>query len=141
MDSNCVLCTGEGGRKVFGDARCRVVVADEPFAGFCRVVWNEHVTEMTDLPPNERDHLMNIVFEVETALRALLSPRKMNLASLGNQVPHLHWHVVPRFADDSHYPHPVWAAPVRDAASRTLPDDFAETLGIRLTAAIAGKRP
>jgi diadenosine tetraphosphate (Ap4A) HIT family hydrolase len=38
---------------------------------------------------------------------------KMNLASLGNQTPHVHWHVVPRFRDDRHFPGPIWATPKR----------------------------
>ena len=46
----------------------------------------------------------------ERVLRAELAPDKINLATLGNQVPHLHWHVIPRFADDAHFPDPVWAA-------------------------------
>ena len=103
MDSTCVLCSGDGGLKVYDDGRCRVVIADEPFAGFCRVIWNAHVREMTDLAPADREQLMRIVFRVEAALRALLEPHKINLASLGNLVPHLHWHVVPRFTDDSHF--------------------------------------
>jgi diadenosine tetraphosphate (Ap4A) HIT family hydrolase len=40
----------------------------------------------------------------------------MNLASLGNMTPHVHWHVIPRFEDDRHYPGPIWAAPKRAAA-------------------------
>jgi len=43
-------------------------------------------------------------------------PHKVNLASLGNVVPHVHWHVIPRFLDDRHYPDPVWTAPRRDSA-------------------------
>jgi diadenosine tetraphosphate (Ap4A) HIT family hydrolase len=35
------------------------------------------------------------------------------VASLGNVVPHLHWHVIPRYADDAHFPAPVWATAVR----------------------------
>jgi diadenosine tetraphosphate (Ap4A) HIT family hydrolase len=132
MDSNCVFCTSDGGRKVFGDERCRVVIADEPFAGFCRVIWNAHVAEMTDLPATDRSHLMGIVFAVEAALRSLLDPHKMNLASLGNQVPHLHWHVVPRFADDSHFPRPVWDRAQRAANPRPLAEDFAERLAARI---------
>lgn len=50
---------------------------------------------MTDLPPGRRASLMNVVWAVEAAQRELLRPRKINLASLGNQVPHLHWHVIP----------------------------------------------
>jgi diadenosine tetraphosphate (Ap4A) HIT family hydrolase len=44
-----------------------------------------------------------------------MRPDKMNLASLGNMTPNVHWHVVPRFRDDQHYPTPVWAAPQREA--------------------------
>jgi diadenosine tetraphosphate (Ap4A) HIT family hydrolase len=138
MEAACIFCTGDGGLKVFGDACCRVVIADEPFAGFCRVIWNVHVTEMTDLPPSDRAHLMDLVFAVETALRELLAPCKMNLASLGNQVPHLHWHLIPRFADDSHFPRPVWAAPLRRVDPHSLPPDFAGQLGARIAAAIGG---
>ena len=67
---------------MYDDGRCRVVIADEPFAGFCRVIWNAHVREMTDLALADREHLMRIVFRVEAALRALLEPHKINLASL-----------------------------------------------------------
>jgi len=131
----CVYCQSAGGRIVFEDARLRVVVADEPFTGFCRVIWKAHVREMTDLAPNDRMHLMNIVFAVESALRALLAPRKMNVASLGNLVPHVHWHVVPRFADDSHFPQPVWGPRQRDGAARALPPDFEALLAARIAAA------
>jgi diadenosine tetraphosphate (Ap4A) HIT family hydrolase len=122
---------------VFRDAFCRVVVADEPFPGFCRVVWNAHVREMTDLPPADRHRLMDVVFAVESALIDMLSPVKVNLASLGNLVPHLHWHVVPRFADDSHFPQPVWAAAQRPAPLRAVPPEFASALGARLAVALA----
>jgi diadenosine tetraphosphate (Ap4A) HIT family hydrolase len=113
-----------------------VVVADEPFAGFCRVIWSAHVREMTDLAATDRSHLMDVVFAVEAALREMLAPDKMNLASLGNQMPHLHWHVIPRFRDDSHFPRPVWDAAQREAAARALPADFYATLAARIGAAL-----
>jgi diadenosine tetraphosphate (Ap4A) HIT family hydrolase len=134
-EPGCVLCETAGGRVVFEDARLRVVVADEPFAGFCRVIWKAHVREMTDLATADRMYLMNIVFAVESALRSLLAPLKMNVASLGNQVPHVHWHVIPRFDDDSHFPQPVWAVRQRDGAVRTLPPDFDRSLVARIAAA------
>jgi len=136
MATDCVYCDGEGGRTVWRDARCRVVLADEPFTGFCRVIWNAHVREMTDLAVPDRDHLMGVVWAVEGALRARLSPDKMNLASLGNAVPHMHWHVIPRFAGDSHFPQPVWGPRQRDAAPRALPPDFAAALAADLVAAL-----
>ena len=134
MTTGCVFCDGEGGKALWRDARCRVVLTTEPFAGFCRVIWNEHVREMTDLSAPNRAHLMHVVYAVESALRARLTPAKMNIASLGNQTPHLHWHVIPRFADDSHFPHPVWAMPQRASATRSLPDDFVTSLSGDLAA-------
>ena len=119
------------------DARCRVVLTDEPFAGFCRVILNAHVREMTDLAATDRQHLLDAVWAVEAALRRRLAPDKMNVASLGNVTPHVHWHVIPRFADDSHFPQPVWGTPQRAAAVRALPADFAADLAADLAAALA----
>ncbi|MDR0251043.1 MAG: HIT family protein [Burkholderiales bacterium] len=126
--SDCPFCLGDGGHVVYRDARCRVVLADEPFPGFCRVIWNEHIAELTDLSPADRHHCMAAVMAAETALRTLLTPDKINLASLGNLTPHLHWHVIPRFADDSHFPQPVWGIRQRPGVIRMLPPHFAESL-------------
>ena len=110
----CELCSRTGGELLWRDELCRVIHVSEPgYPGFCRVVWQTHVKEMTDLSDHHRLHLMEVVFAVESVLRELLGPMKINLASLGNLVPHLHWHVVPRFADDPHFPQPIWAAPQR----------------------------
>jgi len=106
------------------DEFCRIVLVTDPdYPGFCRVVLERHVKEMTDLAPAERARLMNAVFATEVVLRELLLPRKVNLASLGNAVPHLHWHVIPRHGDDRHFPKPIWAEPSRaHAASRAAPN-------------------
>jgi diadenosine tetraphosphate (Ap4A) HIT family hydrolase len=90
------------------------LVDDPEYAGFCRVIWQQHVKEMTDLSEPDRAHFMAVVFSVEQHLRELMHPEKINLASLGNQVPHLHWHVIPRFTDDAHFPDPIWAARRRE---------------------------
>jgi diadenosine tetraphosphate (Ap4A) HIT family hydrolase len=63
---------------------------------------------------------MAVVFATEEILRETLQPAKINLASLGNQVPHLHWHIIPRFTDDAHFPDPVWAARKRSARAATM---------------------
>lgn len=109
----CELCEGAGGVTIFRNGKWRVVrvegVEGEAFPGFCRVIWNEHVRELTDLSPDDRTEFMNAVFNVEATLRSRLSPHKMNVASLGNLTPHLHWHVIPRFADDPAFPKPIWA--------------------------------
>ena len=100
---------------VWQGTHLRVIRADEAgFPAFYRVVWQGHVAEFSDLSSAERQHCMDAVVVVESALREFLQPTKINLAALGNVVPHLHWHVIARFEGDSHFPAPVWAAAVRD---------------------------
>ncbi len=114
--SSCPLCHPVKETVLWQDDRCRVILADDPdYPGFCRVIWGEHAKEMTDLTEPERARLMALVYATEEVLREVLHPDKINLAALGNQVPHLHWHVIPRFADDAHFPDPVWAVRKRDA--------------------------
>jgi len=107
----CVLCDENGGDVLWKNALVRVVLAtDEPaWPGFCRVIWHAHVAEFSDLESGDRHYLMQAVCAVERAVRRVMQPDKINLASLGNQVPHLHWHVIPRFANDGQFPLPVWA--------------------------------
>lgn len=134
---NCELCKQPGGELLWQDDRCRIVLVDEPgYCGFCRVIWKAHVKEMTDLAATERAHLLALVFEVEAALRELLQPQKINLASLGNLTPHLHWHVIPRFVDDPHFPLPIWGVQQRET-HRKNPQDFRATLAAKLASRLA----
>ncbi len=126
--AGCELCEQEGGIPVFRNDALRVIRAqDTDHPAFYRVIWNAHVAEWTDLPPPDRSLIMQAVAKVETVLREHLKPTKVNLASLGNVVPHLHWHVIARFDWDARWPAPVWAPKQRevdDATSRlalTLP--------------------
>jgi diadenosine tetraphosphate (Ap4A) HIT family hydrolase len=129
---SCPLCATAGGTLLWQDDFCRVVRADEPdHPGFLRVILNAHVKEMTDLPADDQAALMRVVLAAEAALREVMAPDKINLASLGNLVPHLHWHVIPRFTDDPHFPNPVWGARQRDTPHAAPPD-----LDARLTAAL-----
>ena len=119
--SECPLCSAQSENVLWRDDQLRVIlVDDESYGGFCRVILHRHVKEMTDLAPTERTHMLRAVFAVEQALRDLLRPHKINLASLGNQVPHLHWHVIPRFVDDTHFPDPIWAAARRSTPARAV---------------------
>jgi len=127
----CHFCENAGGEVLWEDDRCRVVWAYEPdYPALCRVIWDRHVSEMADLGAADREHIMRAVFATEHALITLLKPDKMNLASLGNQVPHVHWHVIPRFRDDPHFPNPIWGQKVR-ATPRPLEAEFAA--GMRRT--------
>jgi diadenosine tetraphosphate (Ap4A) HIT family hydrolase len=119
IESPCELCDSPGGDPLWQNGFCRIVLIDDPdYPGFCRVILGRHVKEMTDLAPLERTILMDAVFATEAALRELIRPDKVNLASLGNTTPHLHWHVIPRFRGDRHFPRPIWAEASRGSAAR-----------------------
>lgn len=120
------MCADPGGDLLWEDALCRVVRVTDPtataFPGYCRVVWQQHVAEMSDLAPDDARHVLDILLATERAVRRTVRPDKINLASLGNVVPHLHWHVIPRWTDDSHFPSPIWAGAQRAVISRHAPD-------------------
>lgn len=121
MKSNCELCNSDGGDLLFRDKDLRVVlIADPDYPGFVRVIWHSHIAEMSDLTLAERARLMAVVNAVELAQREVLGPAKINIAAFGNMVPHLHWHVIPRFTDDAHFPQPVWGVRQREPLAADL---------------------
>jgi diadenosine tetraphosphate (Ap4A) HIT family hydrolase len=110
MDATCPLCDTLGGSLVFQGEKFRVIRAEEAgFAAFYRLVWTAHRVEFSDLSSDDQLLCMQAVAVVEKALIEVLHPTKINLAALGNMVPHLHWHIIARFDWDSHFPAPVWA--------------------------------
>ena len=112
--AGCELCESTGGELLHQAAQFRVVLIDDDnYPGYCRVIWQDHVKEVTDLPELDRMLLMDVLWQVELVVREVMQPEKINLASFGNMVPHLHWHVIPRYSDDVHFPQPVWGQPQR----------------------------
>ena len=136
--SGCELCD-LAVQPIYRDDKLSVILVDDVnYPGFCRVIWNDHVKEMSDLSPPDRMLVNDAVWHVELALREVMAPGKVNVASLGNMTPHLHWHVIPRYADDAHFPNPVWTASVRTtdepmlAARRALLPKLAADIGRRM---------
>jgi diadenosine tetraphosphate (Ap4A) HIT family hydrolase len=119
--TDCPLCATDGGLLLLKTPLWRLVrVTDTPaHPAFYRVILSRHGAEMSELSRDERVALMEAVNTVETVMRQVLRPTKINLASLGNVVPHLHWHVIARFADDAQWPAPIWASAVRERDTRT----------------------
>ncbi|ROV57278.1 HIT family protein [Neisseria chenwenguii] len=124
---SCPVCRAENEEILLQTPNLRVIaVHNEAGApAFCRVIWQAHVTEMTDLPSESRAELMDMVYRVEAAMRKVFRPAKINLASLGNVVPHLHWHVIARFENDANFPAPIWVPAVR-SHEMTLPENWPE---------------
>ena len=133
----CELCALSVPTVVANDKFAVILVDDASYPGFARVIWKEHVREMSDLADEDRLLLNDAVWKLELAVREVMEPLKVNVASLGNVVPHLHWHVIPRYADDAHFPAPVWAQAARTteaavlAARRALLPQLADAIARR----------
>lgn len=138
--ADCVLCREAGGLPVWQGAQLRVIRAqEEGFPAFYRVIWTAHAAELSDLSEVDRNTCMAVVAAVERVLRTQLQPTKINLAALGNMVPHLHWHVIARHDWDSHFPAPVWANPLRarDLAREAQLQDALATCDAAIAQALA----
>ena len=95
---------------------------DQFFPGWCILLLKRHATELWQLAPAERATLMDEVTRVAQALAVVFDAVKMNYELLGNQVPHIHWHLVPRRADDPSPRMPAWTVahePKRLSAAET----------------------
>ena len=63
---------------------------------------------------------MALVFAVEGAMHYVMHPDKVNIAALGNMVPHIHWHVIPRFKDDAFFPGSAWSKKTQETKEAVL---------------------
>jgi len=82
--------------------------ADQFFPGWTLLVLSRHATELWELERGERHALIDAVADLARALADAYDARKMNYELLGNELPHIHWHLVPRRADDPAPRRPVW---------------------------------
>ncbi len=143
MMASCALCDPTSEDVLWQDDFCRVVLLnDVDYPAYCRVELLAHIKEMTDLPPADRARTMKVVFAVEAALREIIQPDKINLASLGNKTPHMHWHVIPRFESDKHFPNSHWGEAVRDSQvlplSNSVRDQLQRVVAERVECALEG---
>lgn len=121
--ADCPLCVGDGARLIWMGAFWRLVAVDDPsYPGYVRLILNRHCTELTMISKVEQEQLFKLLLAIEKLMRETLAPDKVNIASLGNQVPHLHWHIIARFSDDPCFPDSIWSAPHRDYSAAANPD-------------------
>jgi diadenosine tetraphosphate (Ap4A) HIT family hydrolase len=107
--STCVLCNQDGGEIICHNDLFRIIwVEDKNYPGFVRLILNKHSKEMSELDENIATTIFKALLKIEKIIIELYHPDKINLASLGNVVPHLHWHIIPRYKNDRHFPNPIW---------------------------------
>lgn len=99
------------------------LAANQFSPGYCVFISHRHVREPYDLPAAERAAFFADMMRVAEALERIYQPTKMNFQLLGNAVPHLHCHLIPRYYGD-----PAPGRPLDlNLHSRTLtPADYAE---------------
>lgn len=118
---DCVLCHPQKENVVWKNKQLRVIQVDDPlFPGYFRVIWNKHIAEMSDLTDDERQLLEKVLLTVEKVVREQMQPDKINWAQFGNMVPHLHWHIIARYRDDSHFPESIWGLKQREVAEEKV---------------------
>ncbi len=106
----CVFCEEVGGRLLQHHEDFRVVAIDDiELPGCARVVWNHHVAELSELNETQRLLLMQALHETDLRIRTLHKPHKINIASFGNKVPHLHFHFIARWKTDPWWPESTWS--------------------------------
>jgi diadenosine tetraphosphate (Ap4A) HIT family hydrolase len=106
----CTKWENEPDLRIVEMERCYVLLnRDQFFPGYTFVVAKEHVTEIFHLDRESRMAVMEEVTAIASALYMLFKPDKINYELLGNMVPHMHWHLVPRFRNDQLWPRPIWA--------------------------------
>lgn len=126
-DAGCVMCDkyGAGGPLLVAELETAraFLHEDQFFPGYVLLVLRRHATELYELEVGERRAHLEEVSRVAQALARAFRPVKMNYELLGNQVPHIHWHLVPRLPTDPDLRAPIWRvdhqpAPLPPAAAR-----------------------
>ncbi|MEK9771566.1 MAG: HIT family protein [Nitrosomonadales bacterium] len=124
---SCALCQDSSYPILWNNTQFRIIlVNDQGLKGYCRLETIKHIKEISDLSETDFSQLFNILKIVEKALILVFRPEKINLASLGNQTPHLHWHIIPRFLNDSFYPNSIWGKKNRNFNQMTTKEEISK---------------
>lgn len=106
-----------------------LVVGDhQTYPGYCVLLAKEHVRELHDLPEGKSQALYGELMQASQAIAKAYKPWKLNHASYGNMVPHIHWHIFPRYDSDPHKLDPVWLH-MQDFAKNKTPPTLALDVG------------
>jgi diadenosine tetraphosphate (Ap4A) HIT family hydrolase len=114
-----------------------VFLADEQvYRGYCLIILHEHADHLDEVPIERQVQLWEDIARVASALKKELAPVRLNYACLGNFLTHVHWHVIPRYADDPEPLHPIWVRPLAERRL-SLPDGERRALIAELKRALA----
>jgi diadenosine tetraphosphate (Ap4A) HIT family hydrolase len=110
---SCSLCNPLNENVIFQNDFLRVISVDE-IPGYIRIITQKHIKEFSDLTDDEAAEIMLLAKKIEKLMINTLNPDKVNIAMLGNMVPHLHIHIIPRFVNDPWWPGAAFCEKQRD---------------------------
>ncbi len=97
------------------------------------VFTKREIKEFSEATLAEKSEIFRLLDIIEKEMLDYYNPKKINIASFGNMLPRLHWHIMARFENDSYFPEPMWGQ-VQRTAELNLPsfENFVENLKVKL---------
>jgi methyltransferase (TIGR00027 family) len=112
---------------------------NQTYRGQCQLIFDSrHVARVDQLSQPEWTSLAADLFTAQQAITRIVTPDHVNVESLGNVVPHLHWHIIPRYVGDAMWGAPIWRVPLDSMPDTRLPEDERTRLIAQLQKALAG---
>lgn len=132
---NCPFCAARPDRNEFSVKVVDLSIStlylnfEQTYRGYCVLVFKErHVTGLEHLTAEEHAAFAADLKRAADAIYKATGADHMNYATLGNVIPHLHYHIIPRYPDDGRWGAPVWLTNLKDMEDMRLPDDEFERL-------------
>lgn len=99
-----------------------------------KIFTHEPHKEFSECSRDERLMIMESLDVIEKEMIAYFKPDKINIASFGNMLPRVHWHIMGRFVNDSYFPEPMWGVKQREGDVKVAPmEPFIQNLKVVLT--------
>lgn len=103
-----------------------------------KIFTHTHRKEFSECTREEKESIWESLDIIERKMLAYFKPDKINIASFGNMLPRVHWHIMARFENDSYFPEPMWGVKQREGLVLTAPMElFVEELKIELASRLA----
>jgi len=84
--------------------------------------------EFSEVPMEIKLEIFKVLDIIEKEMLDFFNPKKINIASFGNYVPHVHWHIMARFEEDSYFPEPMWGRKQREGSYELKEKEYQEFL-------------
>jgi diadenosine tetraphosphate (Ap4A) HIT family hydrolase len=110
------------------------VIRNQLYHGYCVLKFNKrHVTGIEQLTEEEYNLFMQDLRQAAAAITKAVTPDHMNYVTLGNIIPHLHYHIIPRYKTDPRWRAPIWTTDVKEMTTKLLDEKGYQELvaGIR----------